>query len=75
LKVLWESGEGGIKESSGRVNPSMIYLIHCKNLCKCYSVPLPSTTIKRKTNLTSPTPMVYLYNPSYSGGSDQEDGS
>jgi hypothetical protein len=24
----------------------MIYLIRCKNLCKCYSVPTPSTTIK-----------------------------
>jgi hypothetical protein len=30
------------------VNSSMIYLIHCKNLCKCYSVPPPSTTIKEK---------------------------
>jgi hypothetical protein len=29
------------------VNSSMIYLIHCKNLCKCYSVPPPSTTIKK----------------------------
>jgi hypothetical protein len=23
-------------------NSSMIYLIHCKNLCKCYSVPHPA---------------------------------
>jgi hypothetical protein len=29
------------------VNLSMIYLIHCKNLCKCYSVPIPSTIIRR----------------------------
>jgi hypothetical protein len=24
-----------MKENSRRVNSSMIYLIHCKNLCKC----------------------------------------
>jgi hypothetical protein len=30
----------------------MIYLIHCKNFHKCYNVPLPSRTIKkRKKNL------------------------
>jgi hypothetical protein len=23
----------------------MTYLIHCKNLCKCYNVPTPCTTI------------------------------
>jgi hypothetical protein len=28
-------GKGGMKESGGRVNSSMIYLIHCKKLCKC----------------------------------------
>jgi hypothetical protein len=27
----------------------MIYLIHCKNIYKCYNVLLPTTTIKRKT--------------------------
>jgi hypothetical protein len=32
------------------VNSSMIHLIHCKNLCKCHSVPPPSTTIKKKRN-------------------------
>jgi hypothetical protein len=26
----------------------MIYLIYCKNLCKCHNVPSPSTTINRK---------------------------
>jgi hypothetical protein len=26
----------------------MMYLIHCKNLCKCYNAPIPSTTIKKK---------------------------
>jgi hypothetical protein len=36
----------GIKDD-GRVNSSMIYLIYCKNFCKCHNVPLPSTTIKK----------------------------
>jgi hypothetical protein len=35
---------GGIKESS---EFSMIYLIYCKNFCKCHNVPPPSTTIKK----------------------------
>jgi hypothetical protein len=38
---------GEIKESNGGVNSSMIYLICCKNLCKCHNVPPPSTTIKK----------------------------
>jgi hypothetical protein len=33
------------------VNSNMIYLIHCKNLCKCHNVPPHSTTIKEKTML------------------------
>jgi hypothetical protein len=28
------------------VNLSMIYLIYCKNFCKCHNVPPSSTTIK-----------------------------
>jgi hypothetical protein len=28
------------------VNSCMIYLIYCKNFCKCHSVRTPSTTIK-----------------------------
>jgi hypothetical protein len=39
------------EESTGRVegvNSSMIYLIHCKDLCKCHNVPPPITTIKKK---------------------------
>jgi hypothetical protein len=35
----------GMKESSGGGEFNMIYLIHCKNLCKCYSVPSPNTII------------------------------
>jgi hypothetical protein len=39
-------GVGGVQESSRGVNPSMIYLIHFKNLCKCHNVPPSSTTIE-----------------------------
>jgi hypothetical protein len=39
---------GEMKESSEGVNSNMLYLIHCKNLCKCHNVPPPSTTIKGK---------------------------
>jgi hypothetical protein len=40
-------GRGEMKESSGGgLNLSMIYFIHCKNLCKCYSVP-PSAQQKK----------------------------
>jgi hypothetical protein len=27
----------------------VIYLIYCKNFCKCHSIPLPSTTINKKS--------------------------
>jgi hypothetical protein len=30
------------------MNSSMIYLIYCKNICKCHNVPPPSTTIKKE---------------------------
>jgi hypothetical protein len=29
------------------INSIVIYLIYCKNLCKCHNIPPPSTTIKR----------------------------
>jgi hypothetical protein len=28
-------------------------MVHCKNLYKCHKVPLPSTTIKKKTIIVS----------------------
>jgi hypothetical protein len=40
-------GMGGIKENGGGLNSSMIYLIYCKNFCKCHNVPQPSTIIKK----------------------------
>jgi hypothetical protein len=46
--MFWEmGGEGGMGERSGGGNSSIIYLILCKNLCKFYNVPAPSTTIKK----------------------------
>jgi hypothetical protein len=36
---------GEIKKNGGGVNSSMIYLIYCKNFCKCHYIP-PRTTIK-----------------------------
>jgi hypothetical protein len=32
------------------VNSCMIYLIHCKNLCKCHNVPAHIKTIKEKND-------------------------
>jgi hypothetical protein len=43
LKLFHEWGEEGIKKSGRGVNSSMIYLIDCKNFCKCHNVPPPST--------------------------------
>jgi hypothetical protein len=47
IETIPGMGEGGIKETSGRVNSSMIHLRHCKNFCKCHNIPPSSTTIKR----------------------------
>jgi hypothetical protein len=41
-------GRGGMKESSGQGDSSMIYLIHCKNFHKSHNVHQPSTTIQGK---------------------------
>jgi hypothetical protein len=40
--IKW-GGDGG-----EGVNPSMIYLMHCKNFCKCHNVTPPSKTIKKE---------------------------
>jgi hypothetical protein len=37
-----------MKKSNGGDDSSMIYLIYCKNPCKCHNVPPPSTTVKKK---------------------------
>jgi hypothetical protein len=46
VETILGIGGGRIKESGGGVNPIMIRLIYCKDLCKCHNVPPPSTTIK-----------------------------
>jgi hypothetical protein len=49
--ILVESFPGNMVGGDERVvmgvNSSMIYLINCKNLCRCYHVPPLSTTIKK----------------------------
>jgi hypothetical protein len=43
-------GEGGKRRIMVEgVDSSRMYLIHCKNFCKCHNVPPPSTAIKKKT--------------------------
>jgi hypothetical protein len=32
----------------------MIYLLHCKDFCKCHNVPPPSTTIKKEEKRKNP---------------------
>jgi hypothetical protein len=39
LKLFQEWGEGRKWEKIKGVNPSVIYLIHYKNFCKCHNVP------------------------------------
>jgi hypothetical protein len=39
-----------IMESSCGVNLSIIYLIHCKKLCKCHNLPPPRTIINKNKN-------------------------
>jgi hypothetical protein len=40
----------GMKEMVEWVNSNMIYLIYCKNFCKCHNVSPTSTTTKKQTN-------------------------
>jgi hypothetical protein len=37
----------------GGWNSSMIYLVHCKNFCKCHNVSSPNITIKKKRKACS----------------------
>jgi hypothetical protein len=51
------------------INSSMIYLIYCKNFCKCHNVPPLSTTIKKiiflPTEYKGPFFLAILANVSY----------
>jgi hypothetical protein len=48
VETVPEIREGRMGKRSRGGNSCMMYLIHCKNLCKYYNVPTPSTTIKNK---------------------------
>jgi hypothetical protein len=45
LKLFQESGEWEWNRAMEGANSNTIYLVNFKNLCKCYSVPPPSTKI------------------------------
>jgi hypothetical protein len=47
-KILPGMCGGGMKESRGGVNSSMISLIHCKNFCKYSNVPPTQNNNKNK---------------------------
>jgi hypothetical protein len=50
-KMVPETGGGvgvGWRRAVDGVNSSMIYLIHCKKVYKCYNVPPLGTTIKKE---------------------------
>jgi hypothetical protein len=47
LKLFQEWGEGGLRRAMERVNSTMIYLIYCRNFCKCHNVLPASTTTKK----------------------------
>jgi hypothetical protein len=46
-KVFQEWGRG-VKENGEGVNSIAIYLLSCKNFCKCHNVPPPTTIKKNK---------------------------
>jgi hypothetical protein len=48
VETIPELEERKIKEISDWVNSSMMYLIHCKNFCKCHNILPHSTTIKKR---------------------------
>jgi hypothetical protein len=52
ISIKTVSGMGGrIKKNNEevkRVNSTAIYLIHCKNFCKCHDVPHPAQQSKTK---------------------------
>jgi hypothetical protein len=52
-ETIPEMGGEGIKENDRRVYSTMIYLIYCKNFCKCHNVPQ-----HKNNNLKKCLPMV-----------------
>jgi hypothetical protein len=47
------------------VNSWMIYLIHCKNICKCHSAPTCSTTIKERKEKYHENNKIYFFHQHY----------
>jgi hypothetical protein len=57
LLKLFREWKEEINESNGGVSSRLIYLIHCKNLCKCHNVALPNTIQdKNRDNTEKKTP-------------------
>jgi hypothetical protein len=52
---------GRLKENSGWGNSTMMYLIHCMNLCKWYNVPSHSTIIKKIKFMFKELPPPYTH--------------
>jgi hypothetical protein len=48
LKAITSQSEMQRKRIVDGINSSVIYLIYCKNFCKCHNVFPPSTTIKKE---------------------------
>jgi hypothetical protein len=50
VEIVPGIGGGGLKRAVEGVNLSIIYLICCKNICKCHNAPpCSTTTIKKNT--------------------------
>jgi hypothetical protein len=47
-ETIPEMREGGIQDNDGGVNSSMIYLIYCKNFCKCPQCTLSTIIFGKK---------------------------
>jgi hypothetical protein len=47
VETIPRMGERGMKENDEEVNSRIIYLIYCKNFCKCHNVPPAQQEKKR----------------------------
>jgi hypothetical protein len=49
-----------MEENGGGGEFNIIYLIYCKNFCKCHNVPPPSTIIKKFKNKKQIQAILYI---------------
>jgi hypothetical protein len=56
VEIVPGIGGGGLKRAVEGVNLSIIYLICCKNICKCHNAPPCSTTTIKKNTWSSLVP-------------------